>query len=360
MTQSLRDVGALTAVLGRYWLQVIPRARRELIHWRRVAEAIPNPVLRDLALSTLSEKELNCEGATVFATLAPRAHRPAAIRAMIAFQALFDYLDTVNERKVADPLRDGLQLHLALIAALDPKAPTTDYYRFHPDGEDGGYLEALIAACRENMRALPAAGAVRPPAIAAARRCGAGQAHTHAAIFEGTERLAEWAGAQERAEGYEWWEMAAGGISSVGVHALLGAGADPLTGAAEAARLDAAYFPSVCALSTLLDSLIDREDDSATANLSTIAHYETNLVAAERLAFVVADAAARARGLRHGRGHAVIGAGIAAFYLSAPEARTPFARPIRERVVDGLGPMARPILASMGVRRRLRGSAPTR
>jgi hypothetical protein len=49
----------------------------------------------------------------------------------------------------------------------------------------------------------------------------------------------------------------------VPAHALLAAAADARTTAAEATRIDAAYFPSIGALTVLLDDLIDREEDLA-------------------------------------------------------------------------------------------------
>jgi tetraprenyl-beta-curcumene synthase len=353
----VRDAAAVGAALGRYWLAILPWARREIDRWRQVAERIPNPVLREQALSTLREEGLNSEGAVVFATLVPRANRGPAIRAMVAFEVMYDYLDTLSEQRVDEPLGNGLQLHRALSAALDPDPPDIDYYEHCPHSDDGGYLQGLIAACRQNLALLPAFPTVLPALRQAAVRCGEGQSYTHAAIYEGTEGLAAWAQAQDRAAGYEWWELAAGAISSVCVFALMAAAADAETTAADAAAIDAAYFPPLCALSALLDSLIDHAYDTDAVSHSNIAQYDDNLLAAGRLAAIAAQADGESRRLRRrGRRHAAIAAGIAAFYLSAPEAETPFARPIRDGVTSRLGPMVPPIMATMRLRRHLRGN----
>ena len=160
-----------------------------------------------------------------------------------------------------------------------------------------------------------------------------------------------WAVEQDRPEGYRWWELAAGGISSLSVLALLAAAAEPGLGPAEAAQIDAAYFPSVCALSSLLDSLVDYDRDAEDSDFSSVAQYATREEAAERFAFVAADSERQTRRLRQGRRHATIVAGVAGFYLSSPNADTPFAAPIKASVVDGLGPVLRPIMAMMRTRR---------
>src|SRR5215203_6043755 len=89
---------ALAATLADYWLTVFPQARRELARWRRIAEAIPDDELRGLALTTLEEESGLAEGAAIFATLAPRRHRDALVRLLVAWQVAYDFLDTLDER----------------------------------------------------------------------------------------------------------------------------------------------------------------------------------------------------------------------------------------------------------------------
>ena len=93
-----RDGVAVVSALAVYRARIVPRVRRELRRWRGVAESIPDPGLRDQALTALDEKGLNVEATAVFATLAPRRTRPAAIRAMVALQVAIDYLDTLGEQ----------------------------------------------------------------------------------------------------------------------------------------------------------------------------------------------------------------------------------------------------------------------
>lgn len=358
VTACARDTATAAASLARYWLGILPLVRRELRHWGRRARAIPDPALRASAVETLRQERLNAEAAAVFATLVPRAGWPLLVPLLVAFQVMYDYLDTIGEEPVADPLRNGRQLHRALAAALDPSHPPTDYYAHHPHSDDGGYLDALVARCRAALPALPSAPAVLPLARRAADRCSEGQSYTHAAMRAGQEpSLARWALAQDRAAGYLWWELAAGAISSVGVYALLAAAADPHTTAQEAAGVDAAYFPPICALSTLLDSFVDREPDALTDNHSAYGHYPNPEIAAERLALIASEAWIAAHELRHGARHAAIVAGIVGYYLSAAGSTSPDDEIAARAVTARLGFALTGIMATMRLRRRIRRHA---
>lgn len=344
---SARDVIAVGTALGVYRWSIVPRVRRELRGWERVAGAIPNPTLRGHALAALREKGLNAEATAVFATLTPRASRDAAVRSMTAFQVAVDYLDTLGEQPAPDPLANGLQLHQALSDALSPGMPVAEWYRLHPQREDGGYLQTLVTACRETVLSLPSHATALPLARRAAGRCGEGQSYTHATARGDVEGLEAWASRQECPAGYLWWEIAAGASSSVAAHALIAAAAVPRTTAEEATLIDAAYFPPIGALTVLLDDLIDLDEDLSAGAHNYMTYFASNLVAADRLALMTSRARAAAAKLRHGRRHAAILAGVAGFYLSAPGATTSYAAPIRRRIIESLGFAVRPILATM-------------
>ncbi len=341
------EVWAVLSALGVYRGAVVPAVRRQLHRWERLAARIPDPILRAHALTALREKGRNAEATAVLATLAPRANRTVAIEAMVSFQVAVDYLDTLGEQPAAESLANGLQLHQALSDALAPGEPGSDWYRLHPQGEDGGYLGALVAVCRATARSLPAQAAALPTARRAAGRCAAGQSHTHAAALGDVEGLEAWASRLKSPGGYRWWELAAGASSSVAVHALIAAAADSAATSEETERVDAAYFPPIGALTVLLDDLIDLEEDRATGAHNYIAYYKSNLDAAERIAWIARRAAAATEVLGQAQRHRAILAGVAGFYLSAPGARTAYARPIRSRMIASLGFAVRPIIATM-------------
>jgi tetraprenyl-beta-curcumene synthase len=340
-------LSALLAYEGR----VAPRVRAELGTWQARAAQIPEETLRATALAALGEKSQNVAATAVFAILAPRRQRPAVLRAIVALQAAIDYLDSLGEARAEDPLADGLALHEALCDAVSPGASARDWYRHHPQREDGGYLAALVGACQEAVALLPSREAVAPALRRAATRCGEGQSHVHAAAWAGPAGLEKWAASQEAAPGYLWWELAAGASSSVALHALIAAGADQRMSPAEAAQIDAAYFPSIGALTVLLDDLVDREEDLAGGEHNYLGYYASSEQAATRLALLAGRARAAIAELRRARKHRAILAGVAGFYLRAPAAKSDYARPIRERLLEVTDPTVRPIMAAM----RLRG-----
>ena len=358
-TSYVREIAALLTAGISYWLTIFPRARLEIHRWKHLAHEIPDPTLRAHALHKLTRERLNPEAAAFFAVLAPRRRRGPLVRLMVGFQIAYDYLDAINEQPATAALRNGLQLHRALTDAVSShdtvssRPAGVDYYLHHPQHDDGGYLLDLVRACQAALRELPSRSAIEPVLIRAAERCGEAQSHNHAVLVEGEEQLIEWTAALKDGGEYLWWELAAAGISCLALHALFAAAACATT-PEEAERIDAAYFPSVCAISALLDSLVDQPHDAGSTNHSFVEHYEAS-VAAERFGAITGEARALSSRLRnHGR-HAVILAGIASFYLSAPEAHTELARPVATRTLGRLGPSSAPILAVMRLRRRSAG-----
>jgi tetraprenyl-beta-curcumene synthase len=357
------EAAALGWALLAHRRYVVPQVRAEQRRWAGAAAAIPDPELREAALAALGGKGANAEATGVFALLAPRARRTSALRAMTALQTAVDYLDTLGERPLQDPLAAGLALHRSLPEALDPGGERSRWYRHFPQREDGGYLAALVDACRSEVARLPGRGAALPAARRAARRCGEGQSHTHAAGEDGGARLRAWAeglalptaptgGPPPSPPPYRWWEVAAGASSSVAAHALIAAAGDERTSAAEAEAIDATYFPPAGALTVLLDDLVDREEDRAAGEHNYIAYYIGTAEAGERLALLTTGARDALAKLRQRRRHAAILAGVVAFYLSAPAAGDDYAEPIRRRMLEAVGGTARLALVAMRLRRR--------
>ena len=320
---ALADTLATCRTLARYATCAIPQAREEIARWRAAAARIPDRTLRAHALATIDDEALNAEAAAVFATTAPRRRRRAVIALTVAWQLLFDLLDTLTEQPADDPLANGRHLLQALVDTMT--AAPIDGRRYFaasstPAG-DGGYLATLVATCRARISALPAIASVRPILTHEARRCVEAQAHTHAAALTGeTTALRAWAAATTPSPELAWWEAAAAGVSSLTVHALLAAAADATTARPTAERLAAAYAASIAPLSTLLDSLIDHRGDRATGEFSYVAFYP----AADRAAALAALARRGARlapTLPRPRRHHAILVGLAAYYLAAGDPR---------------------------------------
>lgn len=319
--QGRRDVLALPATLWRYWATVLPRARRELRRWERRARQIPDPELRAHACATLRGEGGNAEGAALLALAAPRAHRARVVRLLVAVQVMYDYLDTLSEQPVARPLAASRQLHRALVDVLDEAAcpPPHDWYAGYPGGDDGGYLAALVSVCRELLATLPSRAIVAPGVRRAMERACESQSRNHAAMLGATDlaSFAAWAAAQgSPGAAMQWWELAAASGSSLAMHALLAAAAEPALTAAGAAQIERAYWPWICGLNTLLESVTDRVDDACTGNHSYAGRYASPEVAGARLATIATQATIAARALPNGSHHMSVLAAMACFYLS--------------------------------------------
>lgn len=340
-----RAVAALAAANARYWSTVLPRVHHGLRHWEQRARRIPDPDLRRLALAKLAHERFNTEVAATLATLAPRAHRAPALEAIVALQLMYDYLDGLSEEPATDPLATSRLLFSAFTSSLTPgQVEPVDYYRHRPGEDDGGYLEALVVATRGAFEALPKADIVAPVARHAALRCGESQTRTHAIVALGPSQLAEWATAEARGTGLTWWEYTAGATASIlCVHALIAAAADPRTTAAEAGSLDTAYL-FISAVSTLLDSVIDQRRDAAEESHSFIGYYEDEEAMVTRIGVISARAASEGRLIHNGGHHRMTAAGVAAYYLSAPEAREQPGSKVKARVVAELRPLIVPAL----------------
>lgn len=344
----------------RYWLDVFPAAHSTQRHLLARAEAIPDPLLRADALAAHRDKGANSEGLAALAILAPRRRRAPVARSLVSYQLMLDYLDGVSERFSEDPLANGLLLHRAFTAALDPDAEQEDYYALAPAREDGAYLAELIATCRAPLADLPSYAAARPALMRQARLGCESQALNHALHFASVEReLGDWAdrtAAEAGLEpGFEWWELiAAAAASSLCVGALLALAATPGASEADALRVESAYFPWASGLNALLDSLVDLDEDPEGA--SHLRRYRSREHAAARLQALAAGARQRVAALPDGRMHEAILAAMGALYLIHEEAWRPDREPISLAVYGALGPHARPSLAVHLLRRRGRGS----
>jgi tetraprenyl-beta-curcumene synthase len=347
------DVLGLVRVQVCYWLRVFRLARCEVACWDQRARRVPEGTLREHALAKLAGEGLNAEGAALFALLAPARARGRMVRLLVAFQVLYDYLDAVNEQPMFAGLRSGLQMHRALVDAVLPERPMSEVYLDPSEPGDGGYIHSLVSECRRVVRMLPGAAPSASVLERAAQRCAEAQSRTHASLVCGESPLIEWSLHATQHGDEPWWELGAAGVSSLAIHALLAAAADPASTAEDAERLEEAYFPSICALSTLLDSLADYYQDARTANHSFIAHYRDADHAAERLVAIAARAGERVTTLRDGRTHAIILAGIVAYYLSSPSTREGFPATAAETLTRHAGPVAAPMLAAMRVRRHI-------
>ncbi|HEY2537077.1 MAG TPA: DUF2600 family protein [Solirubrobacteraceae bacterium] len=344
---------ALAGAAGSYWLSVFPDACREVRVWRARAQEIPDPDLRRIALQAHSEKRGNLEGAAAFAAFVKPAGRHDTVRAVVAFQTMFDYLDNLSEQPSEDPIADARQLNGALLAAIAPGRRREDYYPRHRQGEDGGYLHALICACQTTLSALPSFATIAELAHGATERIITYQSLNHGDGNGRHDSFERWARTSSRAHTrLRWWETAAAAGSTLDLFALIAAATDPGLDPEVARMLGAAYFPWVGALHSLLDSLADQVEDLATGRRGLIDYYDSPSEAAERIATIASEAMSQVDELPGGYGHTLIVAAMTSFYLcDLSISSSPHARLAAPAVLETMGRLARPTMLILGARR---------
>jgi tetraprenyl-beta-curcumene synthase len=319
-----RTLSVLARAVTRELLWALPAVAREEKRWRGLARKIPHQPLREDALSALSHKRGQADGAALF-TILPSARSPPLLRLLVAYQIIWDYLDSVHER--APEQANGRQLHLALLDALDPGRERADYYRHHPWRDDGGYLNALVDTCRECCVQLPRYDHVRPLVLAEARRAQVLALNHEMRPVYRDATLKEWAH-KEFPSGHEaqWFELSAACSAGLTIFALLALAADAACDEAAVHRTHTAYFPWVSATATMLDSYVDEMDDAESGDHIYVAHYPTPALAIERIGWLLRRCLHEVSGVRDREKHVLIVASMTALYLSKDSARTPATR----------------------------------
>ncbi len=280
---------------------------------------------------------------------------------LVAYEILWDFLDSVNERGVVAGQANGRQLHLALIDAIDPGRPISDYYRHHPWREDGGYLRALVEVCRAGCVRLPSYEQVRPTLVSEAVRAQVLAVNHELDPVRRDSDLRAWAtsarreqaeavrGPREGSKSYEepevyWCEITGSASASPTIHALLTLATEPACTALDVERVRNVYDPWVSAATTMLDSYVDQAEDAINGDHIYISHYETPQLAERRIRELIRRSLSEARSLPNGERHELIVAGMVAMYLSKDSARTEEMRATTASFVNAGGSLTRALL----------------
>jgi tetraprenyl-beta-curcumene synthase len=299
--------------------------------------SIPDPAIRTHALTSLADKRANIDGAALFWTI-PCERNPHLVALLASYEMICDFLDSINEPPAAADPVNGCQLHLSLVEALDFNQPTADHYRHHPAHDDGGYLKALIQACRARSAGLPSYEHARGILIPEAVRFEivAINHDTDPASREGAHRA--WAAREfPTPEEALWFELTAAATASLTVHALLALSAGSSDDAARLASTREAYFPWVTLATTMLDHLVDQAEDQQSGNHSYIAYYPSSETAALRIHELIRRCLKETSTLENSERHTLIVACMIAMYLSKDSARTPAMQATTKSLTDAGG-----------------------
>ncbi|HEY7933875.1 MAG TPA: DUF2600 family protein, partial [Solirubrobacteraceae bacterium] len=298
---------------------------------------IPDPCTREDALSSLARKRGHTDGAALFWTI-PRKRNLKLLRLLVAYDIMCDYLDNVHER--APDRRNGEQLHLALIDALDVCASPRDYYRHHPHKNDGGYLQALVIACQTGCAAMPSYAQVRSLAMREAGRAQVLALNHNPDPLQRDVQLQEWVAEHgPQTSEASWFELCAAASTWLTVNVLLALSAEADCRDQDVQAAVAAYSPWMGAAGTMLDSYVDQAEDAAEDQHSYFAHYPDPQTASRRLAELIGRSLYETGRLENGSRHTLILACMIAMYLSKDSARTPDMKDTSQSLLEAGGPL---------------------
>lgn len=306
------------ALLTRFVTKVFPGVEKELRYWRRFLDQAGDDELRKQGLDSIATKKFHCLGGSVY-TLMNGTHRDT-LAFIVAFQTISDYLDNLCDRSGCLETTTFRQLHCAFTDALEPEGETHDYYALFPFKDDGGYLDALVARCRQVLQKLPSYSVVKGDALRLASLYCDLQTYKHTHIPLRVKYLEEWfADYAGEYPDLDWWEFAAATGSTLGIFALVAAAGRADLDRVEARQLITSYFPWICGLHILLDYFIDQEEDRRENDLNFVFYYTGAEESYQRLAFFLRQAMEKAALLPDPVFHLTVAQGLPAFYLSDPK-----------------------------------------
>lgn len=307
---------ATWTITARITCSVIPRVHRCLDFWTDQARAIPDEELRRQALMSIETKTFHCEGGGIYSVLAG-AYSDEAIRFIVAYQTISDYLDNLCDRSTSLDPSDFSALHESMRDALTPGAPLRDYYRHRDGREDGGYLAALVRTCQDILDKVPTYNNIRPYLHELECYYADLQVHKHVRIEERVERLQKWFESnRDGLPDLRWYEFSASSGSTLGIFAMVASSFDPSFSADRALAIKQAYFPWVQGLHILMDYLVDQEEDLVGGDLNFCSYYESDSILVARMTRFLAEADQAVSDLPHPGFHRLVCHGLIGLYLA--------------------------------------------
>lgn len=308
-------------LMSQVYRKIIPTVHQELDYWKSRAEKIPNPELRNQALASIEHKTFHCEGGAILALMAEE-HFQKAIKFIVAYQTISDYLDNLCDRSTSLDPNDFAALHESMADALTLGDNDKNYYRLRADQDDDNYLHDLSETCRSVLRALPNYELIKDYLLELCQYYCDLQIHKHVALEERVPRLEKWFHTyQNRLPEMEWYEFSACSGSTLGIFCLISYAMREDFQASDAENIRKGYFPYIQGLHILLDYFIDQEEDLAGGDLNFCFYYENQERLFNRLKHFLIEADRHTEFLPHKKFHQLINRGLLGIYLSDSKVR---------------------------------------
>jgi len=329
------------SLIIQFVLKAFPAVKKELACWHSYACQHGEEELSRQALASIEHKTFHCLGGSIY-SLYPGVSAQQLIRLIVALQTISDYLDNLCDRAGITDEQAFRQLHLAMTDALSPHNELHDYYKYYPYQNDGGYLNALVRTCQQQISLLPAYHLVEPYTKELAELYSKLQTYKHIDISIREQRMLTWAQPYRFPyPGINPWEFSAATGSTLGMFMLCALASDPKLTQKQADQIFAAYFPWICGLHILLDYFIDRAEDQAGGDLNFVSYYQSEEQVLERLTLFWHKALEQADTLTEKRFHKTVIQGLFAMYLSDPKTDNPPEKAIRDALLRSAGPYTR-------------------
>ncbi|HEU5139306.1 MAG TPA: tetraprenyl-beta-curcumene synthase family protein [Bacillales bacterium] len=302
--------------------RVLPRVNACLNEWKKRAKQIPDPELRKQALMSIETKTFHCEGGSILALLG-KDRIDEVVDFIVAYQTISDYLDNLCDRSTSLDPDDFRALHESMFHALTPGSGHTDYYRFHPESDDGGYLRSLVETCQDMLGTLPTYDVIAPTLHELAGYYCDLQVHKHVKHEERVPRLQSWfAGYEAELPPMSWYEFSACAGSTLGIFCLVSYASTGNFSDEKTQEIKAGYFPWVQGLHILLDYFIDQEEDRAGGDLNFCFYYDSREKMMTRLAHFMEQADESIARLPDSKFHRMINRGLLGIYLADEKVRS--------------------------------------
>ncbi|EKN65986.1 hypothetical protein BABA_17622 [Neobacillus bataviensis LMG 21833] len=308
-------------LMSRVYRKILPAAHQELAYWRSRAEKIPNPELRNQALASIEHKTFHCEGGAILALTAGEDYKKA-VRFIVAYQTISDYLDNLCDRSTSLDPDDFAALHQSMSDALVLHADQKNYYRLRADQDDDGYLHDLSETCRSVLREVQHYPLIKDYLLELCQYYCDLQIHKHVAKEDRVPRLENWfQHYQDELPEMEWYEFSACSGSTLGIFCLISYAMRADFQASDAENIRKGYFPYIQGLHILLDYFIDQEEDMAGGDLNFCSYYKSEETLFHRLKHFLTEADRHTEYLPHKKFHQLINRGLLGIYLSDGKVR---------------------------------------
>ena len=304
------------SLMSSFYRRILPSVHQELAYWKKRAESIPNAELRTQALASINSKTFHCQGGAILSLLAQK-RLPDAIRFIVAYQTISDYLDNLCDRSTSLDPKDFAALHESMSDALTVSGDRKNYYRFRSDQDDGNYLVDLTETCREVIRNVANFGRIKQFLEELCDYYCDLQIHKHVITEERVPRLKHWFNRyKSKVPEMEWYEFSACTGSTLGIFCLLSYAMRDDFDDGHASKIKNGYFPYIQGLHILLDYFIDQEEDRIGGDLNFCSYYENKQTLFNRIKHFLSEADRHTDKLPYQKFHQLINRGLLGMYLS--------------------------------------------